>query len=55
MEIYRDPAITKYGQSYERAVLLEHLKRVGGKEMFLKECVHIAIISFFWASLSAAE
>ena len=28
METFRDPAITKYGQSYERAVLLEHLSKV---------------------------
>lgn len=27
METYRDPAITKYGQSYERGVLIEHLKK----------------------------
>ncbi|GAX82690.1 hypothetical protein CEUSTIGMA_g10116.t1 [Chlamydomonas eustigma] len=27
MEVFRDPAITKYGQSYEKSVLLEHLKQ----------------------------
>lgn len=29
MEVYRDPAITPTGQSYERAAMLEHLSKVG--------------------------
>ena len=33
METFRDPAITKFGQSYERATLLEHLKKASKRPL----------------------
>lgn len=39
MEVYRDPTITPSGQSYERAALQEHLRKVGQFDPITRQAV----------------
>ncbi|KAG5514846.1 hypothetical protein RHGRI_036033 [Rhododendron griersonianum] len=41
LDIFRDPVITPSGLSYERAVILEHMEKVGEFDPITREPLHL--------------